>query len=76
MPSTPETMGVESAGGTTDGPFPVTRITFLPRLDKGSSFLALILAYMSLLNLVVIYKKKKKKKKLRNPKYAGKGQYW
>ena len=37
-----------------EGPFPVTRTPFFPMLDKGSSFLDLIFAYMSLLNLVVI----------------------
>ena len=59
--STPETMGVASADGRTDGPLPVTRTPFLPIFAKGSSFLDLILAYMSLLNLVVISKKKKRR---------------
>ena len=54
--------------GVTKGPFLVTRTPFFPMLDKGSSFLDLIFAYMSLLNLVVIsarieYLKKKEKEK-------------
>ena len=73
--STPETMGVASAEGRTDGPFPMIRTPFLPMFAKGSSFLDLILAYISLLNLVVISIKKKKKKKLRNPKYTSEDQY-
>ena len=61
-----ETRGVADVTGVTKGPFPVTRTPFFPMLDKGSSFLDLIFAYMSLLNLVVIfarmeYLKKKKK---------------
>ena len=52
--STTETIGVAKVTRVTDGPFPVTRTTFFPRLDKGSSFLDRIFAYMSLLNLVVI----------------------
>ena len=53
--------------GVTDGPFPVTRTPFFPMLDKGSSFLDRIFAYMSLLNFVVIsarieYLQKKKKR--------------
>ena len=52
--STVETMGVAEVTGVTDGPFPVTQTPFFPILDKGSSFLGLIFAYMSLLNLVVI----------------------
>ena len=66
--STAETIGVEEVTGVTNGPFPVTRTTFFPRLDKGLSFLDRIFAYMSLLNLVIIfarieYFKKKKKKR-------------
>ena len=72
--STPETMGVASADGRTYGPFPMIQTPFLPIFAKGSSFLDLILAYMSLLNLVVI-SKKKKKEKLRNPKYTREDQY-
>ena len=52
--STVETMGVAEVTGVTDGPFPVTQTPFFPILDKGLSFLGLIFAYMSLLNLVVI----------------------
>ena len=59
--------------GVTDGPFLVTRTPFFPVLDKGSSFLDSIFAYMSLLNLVVIsarieylHKKKKVEKGRRN----------
>ena len=59
----PSTLGIIGVASMADGPFPVTRTTFLPMLAKGSSFLALILAYMSLLNLVVISKKKKKKER-------------
>ena len=52
--------------GVTDRPFPVTRTPFFPMLDKGSSYLDRIFAYMSLLNLVVIsarieYLQKKKR---------------
>ena len=62
-----ETIGVAEVTGITDGPFPVTRTPFFPILDKSSSFLDLIFAYMSLLNLVIIsvrmeYLLKKKKK--------------
>ena len=61
-------MGVAEVTGVTNGPFPVTQTPFFPMLDKGSSFLDLIFAYMSLLNLVVIsarmeYLLKKKKKR-------------
>ena len=52
--STAETIGVADVTRVTEGPFPVTRTPFFPMLDKGSSFLDLIFAYMSLLNLVVI----------------------
>ena len=52
--SVAETMGVTEPRGFTDGPVPITRTAFLPKLDSGSSFLDLIFAYMSLLNLVVI----------------------
>ena len=66
--STPETMGVTEATGVMDEPFPVTRIPFFPMLDSGSSFLDLIFAYISLLNLVVISARRKhllkKKKKI------------
>ena len=72
--STLETMGVAFAAGRTDGPIPVIRTPFLLIFAKGSSFLDLILAYMSLLNLVVI-SEEKKKKNLRNPKYTRENQY-
>ena len=52
--STTEMMGVADVTGVTEGPFPVTRTPFFPMLDKGSSYLDLIFADMSLLNLVVI----------------------
>ena len=58
--------------GVTDGPFPVTRTPFFPMLDKGSSYLDCIFAYMSLLNLVVIFarieylQKKRVEKRHRN----------
>lgn len=57
--SVPETRGVTEAGGVAERPFPITRTVFLPMLDKGSSFLALILAYISLLNFDVITVKRK-----------------
>ena len=68
--STVETIGVAEVTGVTKGPFPVTRTPFFPMLDKGSSFLDLIFAYMSLLNLVVIsarieYSGKKGRRKAR-----------
>ena len=64
--STAETIRVAEVTRVTDGPFLVTRTPFFPMLDKGSSFLGLVFAYMSLLNLVVIsarieYLHKKKK---------------
>ena len=43
--------------------FPVTRAPFFPIFDKGSSFLDLIFAYISLLNLVIISTRKKHLKK-------------
>ena len=52
--STVEIIGVAEVTEVADGPFPVTRTPFFPMLDKGSSFLDRIFAYMSLLNLVVI----------------------
>ena len=72
--------------GVTDGPFPVTRTLFFPMLDKGSSFLDCIFAYMSLLNLVVIsarieyLQKKKVEKGRKNARliqitYNGRGLY-
>ena len=61
--SVPETMGVTEAGGVTKGPFPMMHTVLFPRLDRGSSFFDLILAYMSLLNLVIIFAKGKHLKK-------------
>ena len=57
-------------------PFSTTRTTFFPRLERGSFFLAFILAYISWLNLVVIsvwpkvhvLKKNKEKKKRKERK--------
>ena len=40
--------------GVMGGPFPITCTVLFPRLDNGSFFLDLILAYISWLNLVVI----------------------
>ena len=57
--SVPETMGVMKAGEVTEGPFLVTRAVLFPRLESSSSFFDLILAYMSLLNLVIISAKGK-----------------
>ena len=51
--STQEATEVTEAAGTAGEPLPVMRTAFFPILDRGSSFFALILAYMSLLNLVV-----------------------
>ena len=51
--STVKTMGVTEVIGVTNRPFPITQTPFFPILDKGSSFLDLIFAYMSLSNLVV-----------------------
>ena len=65
--STPETMGVVEAIGVMNGPFPVTRTPLFPMLDSGLSFLDLIFAYISLLNLVIISTRRKnllKKKKI------------
>ena len=56
--SVPETMGVMKAGEVTEGPFLVTRAVLFPRLESSSSFFDLILAYMSLLNLVISAKGK------------------
>ena len=52
--STAKTIEVAEVTRVTDGPFPVTQTPFFPMLDKGSSYLNRIFAYMSLLNLVVI----------------------
>ena len=52
--SAPEVMGVIEASGMAGEPLPMMRTVFFPILDSGSSFFTLILAYMSLLNLVVI----------------------
>ena len=49
-----ETTGVIEVTGTAGEPLPVMCTAFFPILDRGSSFFALILAYISLLNLVVI----------------------
>ena len=66
--STPETMGVVEAIGVMNGPFPVTRTPFFPMLDSGLSFLDLIFAYISLLNLVIISTRRKNLlKKKKNP---------
>ena len=64
---TSETMGVAEAIEVTDGPFPVTRTPFFLMLDSGSSFLDLIFAYISLLNLVVISTRRKHLEKKKNP---------
>ena len=60
--SIPRTAGLTVTVGVTGGPCPITRTIFFSRLDNGSFFLDLILAYISWLNLVIIPKKKKKKK--------------
>ena len=52
--SAPKTTGVTEVTGAAGEPLPVMRTAFFPILDRGSSFFALILAYISLLNLVVI----------------------
>ena len=52
--STRDTTGVIKVTGTAGEPLLVMRTAFFPILDRGSSFFALILAYISLLNLVVI----------------------
>ena len=59
-----EATGVIEATKTAGEPLPVMRTIFFPILDKGSSFFALILAYMSLLNLVVISARGKSVKKM------------
>ena len=62
----PKTTGVTEVARIAEGPFLVIRTAFFPIFDNGLSFLNLILAYMSLLNLVVIFargKTVKKKKK-------------
>ena len=51
--SAPDTTRVIEVTGTTGEPLSVMRTVFFPILDRGSSFFAL-LAYISLLNLVVI----------------------
>ena len=61
--SMPETTRVMEVARTAEGPFPVIRTVFFPMFDSGSSFFALILAYMSLLNLVVISARGKSVKK-------------
>ena len=58
-----ETMGVMEVAGTVEEPLPVIRTVFFPIFDSGSSFFTLILAYMSLLNLVVIPARGKSVKK-------------
>ena len=66
--SAPKATGVVEVARTAGEPLPVMRTVFFPIFDSGSSFFALILAYMFLLNLVVIsargmsIKKKKEKK--------------
>ena len=57
------TAGAMGIVGVTGGPFPITRTVLFQRLDNGSFFLDLILAYISWLNLVVILAKKEKKEK-------------
>jgi len=52
--SAPDMTGVIEVTETTGEPLLVMRTVFFPILDKGLSFFALILAYISLLNLVVI----------------------
>ena len=52
-----EMMGVTEVSGTAGEPLPMMRTAFFPILDRGSSFFALILVYVSLLNLVVIFAK-------------------
>ena len=47
----PETTGVMEVARIAEEPFPVMRTVFFPIFDSGSSFFALILVYMSLLNL-------------------------
>ena len=73
--SKPETMGVAEATRVTEGPFPVTRTPFFPMLDKGSSFLDLIFAYVSLLNLVVISARRKHLFKKKKSKCLKESQY-
>ena len=51
---TPKVIGVIEVAGTAKEPLPVMRAVFFPIFYSGSSFFALILAYMSLLNLVII----------------------
>ena len=52
----PAVKGVEEEGGAarTGAPLSIIRTDLVPSADKGSSFLFLIRAYMSLLNFVVI----------------------
>ena len=52
----PAVIGVEEEGGAarTGAPLSIIRTDLVPSADKGSSFLFLIRAYMSLLNFVVI----------------------
>ena len=74
--SAPKATGVVEVARTAGEPLPVMRTVFFPIFDSGSSFFALILAYMFLLNLVVIsargmsIKKKKKKKCMLNVRTA------
>ena len=53
--------GVE---GVTETLFSTMRTTLLPRLERGSFFLALIFAYIPWLNLIVISAKEKHLKKI------------
>ena len=71
--SAPEVTRVIEVAGIAGEPLPVMRTIFFPIFDSGSSFFALILAYMSLLNLVVISTRGmsiKKKKSVLNVKAA------
>ena len=63
-------MGVTEASGVIEGPFPMMHTVLFLRLDSGLSFFDLILAYMSLLNLVVISAKGKHLKKRGTMKLA------
>ena len=66
-----ETKGVIEVAGIAEGPFPVIRTVFFPMFDNGSSFFTLILAYMSLLNLVIIFARGKTVKKKKSVKKKG-----
>ena len=64
--------GVMEVAGTAKRPFLVIHTIFFPMFDNGSSFFALILAYMSLLNLVIISARGKSvEKKCMLKKYKG-----